>query len=53
MKLLSSGDALKSFKHAIVGAGLAALVFASPALAQTTEKMTLRQAVTLDRKSVV
>ena len=47
MKLLSSGDALKSFKHAIVGAGLAALVFASPALAQTTEKMTLRQAVTL------
>jgi outer membrane protein len=47
MKLPSTCAALKFSAHAIVGAGLAALVFASPALAQTTEKMTLRQAVTL------
>jgi outer membrane protein len=47
MKLPSRGTTLKFFAHAIVGAGLAALVFANPAYAQTTEKMTLRQAVTL------
>jgi outer membrane protein len=47
MKLPSRGAALKFFAHAIGAAALAALVHASSTHAQTTEKMTLRQAVTL------
>jgi outer membrane protein TolC len=47
MKLPSRGATVKFFAHMIGSVGLAALVFANPAHAQTTEKMTLRQAVTL------